>query len=70
MQDDDVKRKEIDPVIEKYKAEFKEKIDKLRDERKASMKDYHHQLDEYYDQQDLLRYIGWLKRIKSKLERE
>lgn len=68
--DDDNKKKELDPVIEKVKNEFKEKIDRLKDDRKKQQTEYNKALDDYYDQQNLIRHVEWLKRIKSKLERE
>lgn len=61
---------DIEPIIEKYNKDAQDKADALRANKKKLLDDYYKTLNDYRDQQELIDYSKYVKRIKDNILRE
>lgn len=60
----------MDPIIERKKEEQREKIDVLNEKRSKLKKEFAESIDKFEEQEELIRYVDYVKRHQDKLRRQ
>lgn len=61
--------KSLEPVVEGKKQEFQNKIEELKEKKNKMYKDYRESWDKYEDQQEFIKYVEWVTKVKTRLIR-